>query len=525
MGELIEYAKVSAKGGIELSIGMAISTVISALGTIVVARLLSPEDYGLYTIAMVPATMIGLFRDWGVYSAITRYISFYRAKSQEEKIRPILKAGLGFAMLSGLLSALFTLATSDLIAGFVFKKPEVASLIKISAIWVFSMALFNMGWSTLIGFEKMGQNSVVMILRSLIKSTVSPLLVLLGYGALGAVLGYGISGFLTAIICVFFFMRAYGEIGGGSQDSMRSTLALLLGYGFPLAIGRIVSGFGNQFYRFLMSRSCSPEAIGNYGAATNFLIAMTLLTSPITTALFPAFSKIDGEKEVDNLRKAFRASVKYPSIFVVPAAMGIIVTSRPLVFTLFGEKYSQAPIFLSLVSVGQLFCAIGALSAATLLTSQGKTSEIMKANLISLLIGVPASVFLIPKFGIYGLIATTLLVTFLTVALLDYMIYNIYGFSVDFRSSGRIFLASVLMASVIYLFELLFSELLPLIRILIEGVIGLLAYPVFVLLLKGVSAEDLEKLKVIFSRAGVVGRLIIWFLSEIELLNNWINRR
>ncbi len=192
MGELIEYAKLSAKGGIELSIGMAISTAISALGTIVVARLLSPQEYGLYTIAMVPATMIGLFRDWGVYSAITRYVSFYKAKSQEEKIRPILKAGLCFAMLSGLLSALFTLTTSDLIASFVFKKPEVASLIKISAIWVFSMALFNLGWSTLIGFEKMGQNSIIMILRSFIKSIVSPLLVLLGYGALGAVLGYGI---------------------------------------------------------------------------------------------------------------------------------------------------------------------------------------------------------------------------------------------------------------------------------------------------------------------------------------------
>jgi len=524
MSELVEYAQTSAEGGIKLSIGMAISTAISALGTVAVARLLSPEEYGLYTIAMVPATMIGLFRDWGVFTAMTRYISFYKARSQEQRIKAVLKAGLVFATLSGFIFAIFTLAASDLIASLVFKKPEVAFYIKISAVWVFSMALFNMGWSTLIGFEKMDQNSVVIILRSLIKSTISPLLVLLGYGALGAVLGHGLSGLLAAIVCIFFFIRAYSEIKGNPQNSMRSTLALLIRYGFPLAIGGIVSGFGNQFYRFLMSRSCSPEDIGNYGVARNFLMAMMLLTSPITTALFPAFSKIDGEREVDNLRKAFKASIKYPSIFVVPAAMGVIVASKPLVFTFFGEKYSQAPVFLSLVGIGQLFCAIGALSASTLLSSQGKTQEIMKANLVSLSFGIPASAFLIPKFGIYGLISTTLLVTFLTIVLLDYMIYRIYGFTVDLRSSGRIFIASVLMAGVIYFFELVFHQFLPLVRVLIEGLMGLLTYSVFVLLLKGISGEELERLETIFSKAGVVGKVITRFLSGIELLNNIINR-
>ncbi len=522
MGELIEYAKLSAKGGIELSIGMVISTALTAIGTIVVARLLSPEQYGLYTIAMVPAAMIGLFRDWGVNSAITRYISFYRAKSQEHRIRSVLKAGMGFAILSGLLSALFTVVTSDLIANLVFRKPEVAPLIKVSAIWVFSMALFNVGWSTLIGFEKMGLNSIVIIFRSSMRSLISPLLVLLGYGALGAVMGYSFSGFLAAILCVLFFMKAYKGIEGDSDSSIKGTLFMLLDYGFPLAIGAIVSGFGNQFYRFLMSRSCSSEAIGNYGAASNFLVAMGLLTSPITTVLFPAFSKIDGQKEPNKLKKAFRASVKYSSVFVVPAAVGVMVTSKPLVFTLFGEKYSQAPAFLSLVSLGQVLCALGALSAATLLTSQGKTKEIMKANLFSLAIGVPASLFLIPRFGIYGLIATILLVSFITIILLDYRIFKIYGFCIDLHSSGRIFLASLFMAAIIYGVENLLASLMPLIRLVIDGLTGLLAYSAFVIIFNGISSDDIENLKTIFSKAGIVGRVIVGFLSGIELLNEWM---
>ncbi|RLG40309.1 MAG: hypothetical protein DRO05_06685, partial [Thermoproteota archaeon] len=421
MDDLVEYARVSAKGGIELSIGMIISAILSALGMIIVTRLLSPEEYGLYTIAMVPATMIGLFRDWGVNLAVTRYVSFYRAESQEEMIKAILRAGFGFSVLSGSLFALITVAISDLIANFIFRKPEVAPLIKISAIWVFSMALFNVGWSTLIGFEKMKLNGIVLILRSTVRSILSPLLVL-AYGAIGAVLGYSLAGFFAAILCTLLSFGIYRRIEGNPQFSAKEALLLLLSYGFPLAVSGIVNGFGNQFYRFLMSRSCTSEAIGNYGAASNFLVAIMLITSPIATVLLPAFSKIDGEREVDKLKTAFRASVKYSSFFVIPLTMGVMTLSKPLVFSLFGEKYSQAPAFLSLVSIGQLFCGIGALSSNALLASQGKTGDIMKANLISLAIGVPMSLLLIPRLGIYGLIATTLLVSFITIFVLDYMI-------------------------------------------------------------------------------------------------------
>ncbi len=519
MNELIEQARVSAKGGIELSMGMAMSTAISAIGTIIVARLLTPEEFGLYTIAMVPGTMIGLFRDWGVYSAVTRYISFFRARSQECRVKQVIRAGLSFSLISGLVSAIFTFLISDLVAELVFKKLEAAILIKASALWVFSMAIFNMGWSSLIGFERMSQNSLVIITRSIIKSVASPLLILLGYGALGAVLGYGISILLASILCQFFVFRAFAEIETKSEDSLVKTLALLLRYGFPLGIGMIVSGFGTQFYRFLMSRSCSPEAIGNYSVATNFLVAMNLINSPIVTVLFPAFSKIDGGKRVEDLKKAFRASVKYSSVFVVPVAMWMIIAARPLVQTFFGEKYPEAPAFLSLISIANLLCLVGSLSSGSLLTSQGRTSEIMKANLASLAVGIPLSSFLIPRFKIYGLIFTTLTALTLSIAVLGYRIYRIYGFSVDFVSSARILVASSLMGAFILLIERLIRELNPLLRVLIEGPLGALIYSILILVFKGLSWNELERLKLIFGRAGLAGKIVTWFLNGLETLS------
>lgn len=70
MTKAIKMARVSAKGGFNLFWGLTISTIISAIGVIIIARLLSPPEYGLVAIAMMTPGLVTLFRDRGVNSAI-----------------------------------------------------------------------------------------------------------------------------------------------------------------------------------------------------------------------------------------------------------------------------------------------------------------------------------------------------------------------------------------------------------------------------------------------------------------------
>ena len=73
-------AKVSARGGFHLLWGLAASTVITSIGVIVLARLLSPSDFGLYTLALSIPNLIQLFRDWGTSYAIVKYSAQYNSK-------------------------------------------------------------------------------------------------------------------------------------------------------------------------------------------------------------------------------------------------------------------------------------------------------------------------------------------------------------------------------------------------------------------------------------------------------------
>ena len=79
MDDALQIGKSSATDSFYLLIGVALSTIIMALGTLPIAGLLPATDEGLYGMALIPATLISYFRDWGVNSALTQQIASLKA--------------------------------------------------------------------------------------------------------------------------------------------------------------------------------------------------------------------------------------------------------------------------------------------------------------------------------------------------------------------------------------------------------------------------------------------------------------
>ncbi|MDH5376662.1 MAG: flippase, partial [Candidatus Bathyarchaeota archaeon] len=411
MSKAIRIAKVSARGGFSLFLGVSLSTVISAVAVFLVATLLTEDEYGLYTIAFIPPALFGLFRDWGINSAMIKYLAQYKSEDKTNEMRNVLASGLLFESALGILLSIISFSLAGFLATNVFNRPEIKIMIEIASVIILTNSLAIASQSTFIGFERMEFHSLTLICQSCLKAVLAPLLVLLGYGTLGAVLGQVMSVLITSTLAiVIFYLVFYRKIHGPKNDgpNLSRTLRTMLRYGLPLSVSTILSGFLAQFYNFLMVIYSSNSIIGNYSIALNFSMLITFFTTPIATVLFPAFSKLDAEKEMETLRTVFQSSVKYAALFTIPATTAIIVLSEPLVFTLFGQKYSHAPLFLTLYAVNFLYTGLGSLSLGNFLNGQGKTKFTLKLTLLTISIGLPLSTILIPKFGITGLIATTL---------------------------------------------------------------------------------------------------------------------
>jgi stage V sporulation protein B len=517
-------AKLSAKGGLHLFIGVSLSSVISAVGTIILVRLLKPEQYGLYAVALIPSLLVILFRDWGMDPAVIKHLAQYRSENKTAEMKRVLACGIMFESAIGLLLFVVSFFLADFLAIEVFHRPEIEPLIRISSVAILAGALLTVAQSVFIGFERMGFKSLTMICQSSFKCVIATLLVFAGYGTLGAILGYTIgfivAGMLGITIVYKVFYRNLHE-NSHYTPSFGTTFKKMIKYGLPLSISTISQGVLMQFLSFMMAIYCTDLLIGNYQAAVSFSVLITFFTLPITTVLFPAFSKIDPETETQTLTTVFQSSVKYASLFTAPATVAIMVLSRPLVFTLFGEKYTYAPLFLTLYSVVYLYTAFGNLSLGNFLKGQGKTTINMKLTFLTLAIGLPMGLLLISTFGIMGLIATSLVSVLPSLVTGLWWSKKHFSVTVDWLSSIKILAASAIAGAITYLI-LLQSNFPSWINLIIGAVAFLTIYLTTTPLTGAIKRTDIHNLSQMlsgFGPASYLFNLLLVFMEKLTLLS------
>lgn len=518
MDKALKMGKASATGSFQLFIGTATSSLIMAVGTIILTRLMLPEEYGLYSIALMPSSMIILFQDWGISAAIVRYTAQFRAANKNDDVHDVITAGLTFEIITGLSLSFLSLILANTIASTVFHRPELSSLISIASITIFAGSLLKASQSSFIGFEKMQFNSLTLICQSILKSTAAPLLVFLGYGALGAVLGGTLSSLAAGIIGITTLYIIYfrnKKKTNTDRTGIFKTLKMMLHYGIPLSISTILAGFQIQFYSFMMAFFCSNTMIGNYRAATNFAVLLTFFTFPIATVLFPAFAKLDPQNERQLLKNVFTSSVKYTALLLVPATMAVMVLSKPMISTLFGEKWVSAPLFLTLYVIINLFALLGNLSMSSLLTGLGETKTLMKLRLLGLSIGLPLAFLLIPPMGIVGVILVGILAGLPSIFLGLHWIWKHYEAKADFKSSTKIFTASTIAAITTYL-SLNLLNLADWIELTIGGTIFVLTYLLAAPVIGAINQGDINTLRDMFSDLGIISKLVNILLIIIE---------
>jgi len=520
MSKAIKMARVSAKGGFNLFWGLASSTIISAVGVIIIARLLSPPEYGILTVALLAPNLITTFRDWGVNSAMIKYIAQYKAEHRMAEVKSILAAGVLFELILGFSLTFVSFLLSGFLATNVFHRPEIEPLIQIASFIIFAGALITAGQSAFVGYEKMQFNSITMICRSVIKAVLAPLLVVLGFGVFGAALGSTVAFLIAGLISILIlYLALYKNLQGldDNKSNILETVKTMLKYGLPLSISVILSGFLVQFYNFLMAIYCTDLLIGNYQVAANFAVLITFFATPIVTVLFPTFSKLDPEKDTETLRNVFQFSVKYAALLVVPAAAAVIALSQPAISTLFGEEYTYAPLYLTLLAVNYLYSAFGNLSLGNLINGQGKTKVNLKLTLITSAIGFPLSLLLIPRFGIIGLIATGLTAGIPCLIIGLWYVKNHFKTTIDWASSVKILSASALAATVTYVILSQLS-LASWIELIIGATAFLITYMITAPLIGTVNKTDLQNLEEMIDELGPISQLIKPALSIIEKL-------
>jgi O-antigen/teichoic acid export membrane protein len=450
LSELDRGAEKSARGSLYLFMGNFLSEIINAVGVVLVARLLTPEEYGVYNIAFVLPFLFVMFSNWGVGAALTRFLARYQEEGRWGEIRGMIGKGLAFNGGLSLLLTAIMYVSADFLAETILLRPGLGGLVRLTSVIVLLFSLFNTVSAIYFGLERMDIIAALIVVVALIRSVMSPLLVSMGYGVPGALMGYMVGYGVALLIGLILLAREIRREDRSADLSGDGSLGDMLRFGFPLFIGSFVGGLGFRYQGLLQVWFASDLVIGNLNIATKFKSLAGLFTVPIASSIYPAFSKFRFDEKREEMVRMFGASVRYATMIVIPVTLLVMVVSEPIVVALFGREYAQAPFFLAIAVLEFLSVGLGSLSVIPFLNSQGDTGTTLRFNLVSVGIMVTLCTALTWQFGITGLLVGIVVSAVLGNAYNLYRTRKKYELDFDLLQTLRVATFSVVAAGLTY---------------------------------------------------------------------------
>lgn len=257
---------------------------------------------------------------------------------------------------------------------------------------------------------------------------------------------------LFQLLLLFIFIKKNDFKYTLILDFKNEHVILMLKLSLPLIIGVSV----NQI-NILINKTLASQ-VGNGGiSALNYAdrinsFILTIIVMSISTIIFPMLSKASEEKRLQDFKKIIIESIGVINILIIPAAMGLMIFSTPVVELLFGRGAFDSNA-VRLTSQALFFYSLGMLGIGLreILSKAFYSYQDTKTPMVNAVIGVVVNIFLSIIFskylGIGGLALATSISAFVTTGLLYYSLRKKIG-SLNSKKV-LISLAKILMASIL----------------------------------------------------------------------------
>ena len=445
---------------------------------IVMARLLSPSDYGITALPTVFIAVAGVFANAGFSTAMIR---------KPNLTEHDLSTAFYYSTIVGIICYLLLFFASPWIADF-YNTPVLEPLMRVTALSFIYGPLGtpqNIILQRRLDFKTPAKISVVC---RIISGVIGIAMAFYGYGVWALTISYMFAGIIG--LCINVYVVRWFPKTGWSKESFK----YLWGFGNKLMASQLLDTLYNNITPVFIGKYYSPVDLGVYNRAEGYAaLPSKNIHGVISSVTYPVLSKMQDDEE--RLANNYRRILKATAFVIFPIMMLLAALARPLILVMITAKWEACIILLQIICFSMMWWPIHAINLNLLLV-KGRSDYFLKLEIIKKIYGIIILLFTLP-------LGLTIFCIGMIFSCIISLIANTYYtgklINLGFFKQMKDLLPSLLLSFLIFFISLGTTYIIPnmILQILIGGLLGVGVYIGMALFFK---MEELKDIKYLLKR-------------------------
>lgn len=358
---------------------------------LVLARLLSPDEYGLIGICLIFTTVLNGIVDSGFSNALIR-----KKDVTDEDYNTMFTTNMAISIVLYVLLFISAPFVSDF-----FHRVELIALVRVTGLILFFNALSITQVTILtknIDFKTKTKASLV---SAIISGVIGIAMAFMGYGVWSLV-AQQLSKQLLYTLCLWVLSKWWPRF-----TFYKDSFKYMWGFGWKLLASGILNNVWNQLYQVVIGRCYTSSTLGHYTRANEYAsIFSSNLTLIVQRVSYPVLAEIQDDKE--RMVQGYRKVIKVTMFVTAVCMISLGAVSEPLIYTLIGTKWHEAATYLPLICISMSLYPLHAINL-NILQVLGRSDIFLYLEILKKIVGIVPIVI-----GIFCGIYYMLLVSILT---------------------------------------------------------------------------------------------------------------
>lgn len=406
---------------------------VSFVVGLVLARLLTPSDFGIIGMLSIFMSISQTFIDSGFSNALIRKLDRTEVDCSTAFYFNIVVGALCFAILY---------AVSPIIASF-YNQPILTEVTRVLAITLFINSLTVVQVAILTIKIDFKTQAVINLVSSIASGVLGIALAYWGFGVWSLVYQQVFRAFLSALL--FWILTKWRPLLLFSWSSFKD----LFSFGSKLLLSGLLHTFYMNFTNLVIGKFYSSKDLGYYERGRQFgAIPTEMSLSVIQRVVFPILSTIQNDD--DRLISVYRKYIKIISIAIFFMMMLLVALSKPVIIILLTDKWAESIIYLQLYCFAQMFNHVTRINL-NLLEVKGRSDLYLRLEIVKKTISFCMLLIAAP-FGVIAICVSQILYAQIAIFINTYYTNKLFGLSywMQVKDFSKYFIASMLACIPVY---------------------------------------------------------------------------